>query len=176
MLRTSYAIALGSNRRHGRFGSPAGVLKAAAETLAERGLDIDDMSRIRSTPALGPAGRGFANAALLLSTDLLPPELLQELKAVERDFGRRSGRRWGSRVLDLDIILWSGGPWEEPGLIVPHPEMRRRLFVLDPLAEIAPDWRDPISSATVRQLRARLAREGRLTAPPPPPSWTGEGP
>lgn len=156
MPRTSYAIALGSNRRHGRFGSPAAVLKAAAAALKEGGLIVEAMSKIRSTPAFGPAGRSFANAALVLATDLQPSDLLNELKGVERDFGRRTGRRWGPRVLDLDIILWSGGPWEKPGLVVPHPEMRRRRFVLDPLVEIAPDWRDPISGATIRQLWARL--------------------
>jgi 2-amino-4-hydroxy-6-hydroxymethyldihydropteridine diphosphokinase len=61
-------------------------------------------------------------------------------------------------VIDIDILLWSEGAWEGPGLVIPHPEMRMRRFVLDPLAEIAPLWRDPISGATVRQLRARLAK------------------
>lgn len=157
MAKTSYAIALGSNRRHGRHGSPSAVIRAAVDALARQGLSIDILSRIHLTPALGPAGRSFANAALLSSSDLDPPELLQCLNAVERAFGRRGGRRWGARVLDLDIILWSGGSWEEPGLIVPHPEMRRRRFVLDPLAEIVPAWRDPISGASIRQLLARLA-------------------
>jgi 2-amino-4-hydroxy-6-hydroxymethyldihydropteridine diphosphokinase len=59
-------------------------------------------------------------------------------------------------VLDLDIILWSGGAWGGPGPIVPHPEYRGRAFVLAPLAEIAPGWRDPLTGATVRQLLARL--------------------
>ena len=152
MAKTSYAIAIGSNRRS-RFGSPAETVRAAADAL-----DPLAVSRIRATPALGPAGRGFANAALILESSSEPPELLADLKALERDFGRRSGRRWGPRVLDLDIILWSGGAWDGPGLIVPHPAFRDRLFVLDPLAEIVPDWRDPVTGATVRQLRFRLAR------------------
>lgn len=160
MATTSYAIALGSNRRHGRHGAPAGVVRAALAALAEVGT-IEARSAIRSTPALGPAGRGFANAAALLSTDLTPDDLLDALKAIERRFGRRGGRRWGPRVIDLDILLWSEGPWGGPGPIVPHAEFHRRAFVLDPLAEIAPDWRDPLSGLTVRQLRARL------TAPRP---------
>jgi 2-amino-4-hydroxy-6-hydroxymethyldihydropteridine diphosphokinase len=91
-------------------------------------------------------------------SSLSPPQLLHRLKEIEQDFGRRAGKRWGPRVIDLDILLWSEGPWEETGLIIPHPEMRARRFVLDPLAEIAPSWRDPVSGATIRQLRARLAR------------------
>jgi 2-amino-4-hydroxy-6-hydroxymethyldihydropteridine diphosphokinase len=59
-------------------------------------------------------------------------------------------------VLDLDIILWSGGPFEAPGLTVPHPAFRERAFVLDPIAELVPGWRDPITGLTVRQLLHRL--------------------
>jgi len=158
MVSRRYAIALGSNRRHGRHGGPAQVIAAAVRALEERGLEVERISGVRRTPALGPAGRSFANAALILASDLDPPELLEQLKAVEAEFGRRPGRRWGPRVLDLDILLWSQGPWESPGLVVPHRAMRERRFVLGPLAEIAPDWRDPITGATVRQLLARLGR------------------
>jgi 2-amino-4-hydroxy-6-hydroxymethyldihydropteridine diphosphokinase len=156
MARTSYAIALGSNRRS-RHGSPEATLRAALAAITGVGA----VSRIRSTPALGPAGRSFANAAAIVETKLDPEALLAELKAIERDFGRRPGRRWGPRVLDLDIILWSGGAWAGPGPIVPHQAFRSRAFVLQPLAEIAPNWRDPIRGATMRQLLARL------TAPRP---------
>jgi 2-amino-4-hydroxy-6-hydroxymethyldihydropteridine diphosphokinase len=152
MAKTSYAIALGSNRRSGR-GSPEATLRAA---LAE--LRPAAVSRIHATPALGPAGRGFANAVAIVESRLEPDELLDQLKALERAFGRRPGRRWGPRVLDLDIILWSEGPWDGPGPIVPHPEFRNRAFVLKPLAELAPDWRDPVSGLTVRQLLFRLTR------------------
>ena len=152
MALTSYAIALGSNRR-GRHGSPAETVRAAAAAIG-----AGRMSRVRLTPALGPAGRGFANAVALVESALDPPALLADLKRVERDFGRRGGRRWGPRVLDLDIVLWSGGAWGGGSLIVPHPEFRRRRFVLEPLTEIAPDWRDPISGFTVRQLLFRLGR------------------
>ena len=155
MAKTSYAIALGSNRRHGTHGAPHAVLRAAVAALGEYG-EVDAVSAIRATPALGPAGRGFANAVLLLSTSLAPDALIGRLKALETGFGRRRGRRWGPRVLDLDIILWSEGPWASPDLTVPHPAFRERGFVLDPLAELAPGWRDPVTGATVRQLRARL--------------------
>jgi 2-amino-4-hydroxy-6-hydroxymethyldihydropteridine diphosphokinase len=154
MGKTSYALALGSNRRS-RHGSPAETVRAAIEAL-----EADAASRIRMTPALGPAGRSFANAAALVTSDIDPPEMLEALKDMERDFGRRPGRRWGPRVLDLDILLWSDGAWGGDALVIPHPEMRRRLFVLEPLADIAPGWRDPVTGLTVRQLLHRL-RHGR---------------
>ena len=157
MGMTSYAVAIGSNRRHGRHGAPAAVVAAAAAALAGDGRRVEAVSRIRSTSALGPAGRSFANAAVLLATTLDPPALLAHLKALERAFGRRRGRRWGPRVLDLDIVLWSEGAWAGPGLVVPHPHFRDRSFVLDPLADIAAGWRDPVSGLSVRQLRRRLA-------------------
>lgn len=157
MATASYAIALGSNRRHVRHGGPEGVLRAAAQALAELGT-VERVSDIYRTPALGPAGRSFANAALLLATDLAPLELLAAMKRIERQFGRRPGRRWGPRVLDLDIILWSEGPYRAPRLSIPHSEMTKRNFVLRPLAEVAADWRDPLSGRTVRQLAALRAR------------------
>jgi len=158
MARTSYAIALGSNRRS-RHGSPAATLRAALAAID----GVRRVSAIRTTPALGPAGRAFANAVAIVESKLAPDELLAELKAIERAFGRRPGRRWGPRVLDLDIVLWSGGAWHGSGPTIPHPAFRSRDFVLRPLAEVAPGWRDPASGATVRQLLARL------TAPRPQP-------
>jgi 2-amino-4-hydroxy-6-hydroxymethyldihydropteridine diphosphokinase len=153
MGKTRYAIALGSNRWHGTYGSPERIVRAAATAIgAER------LSTVRATPAMGPAGRGFANAAAIVTTPLPPPELLATLKDVERTFGRRGGRRWGPRVLDLDILLWSEGAWAEPGVVVPHPSFRERRFVLEPLAELVPDWRDPISGLTIRQLFFRQAQ------------------
>lgn len=156
-----YAIALGSNRRS-RHGSPTATVRAAIATLVTQG-EIERASAVRTTPALGPAGRAFANAVVLLRTDSAPDALLAELKRIERAFGRRGGRRWGARVLDLDIVLWSHGAWGGPGPIIPHPEYRVRRFVLEPLAQVAPDWRDPLTRLTVRQTLARL------TAPRPAP-------
>lgn len=158
MARTSYAIALGSNRRHGRHGAPAAVLRASVAALAAAGVDILDVSATLTTAAHGPAGRAFANAALLAETDLDPAELLALLKGLERRFGRRAGRRWGPRVLDLDVILWSEGSFADVGIVVPHAEFRRRRFVLEPLNEVVPGWRDPISGVQVRHLRARAMK------------------
>ena len=157
MTATSYAIALGSNRRHHRHGAPDGVVRAAIAALSAFG-QIEAHSRVFRTAPMGPAGRSFANAAVLLITDLPPLALLETLKRVERQFGRRPGRRWGSRVLDLDIVLWSEGPWSDARLTVPHPAFRARAFVLHPLAQIAPLWRDPLTGRTVRQLRHAVDR------------------
>jgi 2-amino-4-hydroxy-6-hydroxymethyldihydropteridine diphosphokinase len=148
---SSYAIAIGSNRPHHRHGDPAGVVRAAMHALAELGT-VTARSRILRTAPLGPAGRSFANAVAILEIGLPPPALLVGLKQLEHRFGRRRGRRWGARVLDLDIILWSGGVWAGDGLTVPHPEFRKRRFVLAPLGEIAPGLRDPLTGRTVRQL------------------------
>lgn len=157
MGRTSYAIALGSNRRHGRHGAPERVVTAAIAEIAADAA-VEAVSPILRTAALGPAGRAFANAVIIVSSDAAPDALLARLKAIERSFGRRAGRRWGPRVIDLDIVLWSGGTWRSPGLAIPHAEFRRRAFVLDPLARVAAGWRDPVTGLTVAQLRARFRR------------------
>jgi 2-amino-4-hydroxy-6-hydroxymethyldihydropteridine diphosphokinase len=151
VTRTSYAIALGSNRRHHRHGGPERVLAAAVAALSQIG-EVSQVSATVRTPAMGPAGRSFANAALLLETMFSPPDLLLRLKQVERAFGRRPGRRWGPRVLDLDIILWSEDAWSSDRLTIPHPEFRKRRFVLAPLAQVTPGWRDPLTHRSVRQL------------------------
>lgn len=132
-------------------------MNAATEALAEIGV-VRGRAAVIRTAAIGLAGRSFANTAVLLESKLNPPALLAALKSLERRFGRRAGRRWGPRVLDLDIILWSGGAWSAAGLTIPHPEFRKRGFVLRPLATIAPSWRDPLTGRTVRQLRHLVDR------------------
>lgn len=154
-----YLIALGSNRRHHRWGNPGGVLRAVPAALEERGLRVLAASPIIASAPLGPSLRRYANGALLVETALAPDALLRVLKTVEGAFGRRrGGQRWGARVLDLDIVLWQGGAWASPGLTVPHIAFRTRSFVLDPAAALAPRWRDPLTGLTLRQLAARLDR------------------
>lgn len=153
-MPSSYVIALGSNRR-GRHGTPADEVRAALVALTAIGGGVVMTSPLVATAPLGPARRRFVNAAALIESEDSPPELLARLKTIERAFGRRRGQRWTDRVIDLDIILWSGGAWASDGLTVPHPDFRRRAFVLRPLAAIVPDWRDPLTGRTVRQLAAR---------------------
>ncbi|URW74723.1 2-amino-4-hydroxy-6-hydroxymethyldihydropteridine diphosphokinase [Sphingomonas donggukensis] len=154
MARTSYVIAVGSNRR-GRHGGPRAEVAAALALLGGRASAI-----VESAP-VGPSLRRYANAVVLVESDAAPDALLARLKAIEREFGRRRGRRWGARVIDLDIILWSGGAWASPGLVVPHIAFRAREFVLGPMAAIVPGWRDPVSGLTVRQLRFQLTARAR---------------
>ena len=151
-----YAIAIGSNRPHGRHGRPAGVVEAAIARL-DRDFGLFDASPIVLNAAHGGAGRDFANAVALVESELDPPDMLGRLKTIEREFGRRRGKRWGPRVLDLDVALWSGGKWRSRRLTVPHRQLGKRSFVLQPLAAIAPGWRVR-GALTARNLAHRLAR------------------
>jgi 2-amino-4-hydroxy-6-hydroxymethyldihydropteridine diphosphokinase len=135
------------------------VVEAAVERL-DRDFGLFDASPILLNAAQGGAGRDFANSVALVESALEPSEMLDALKHIEREFGRRPGRRWGARVLDLDIVAWSGGKWRSPGLTIPHPAAARRHFVIEPLAAIAPGWRLD-GALTARHLAHRLARRAR---------------
>lgn len=153
MPSSTYAIAIGSNRR-GRHGGPIAEVRAAIAALP----GVIAASRVVQTAPLGPSIRRFANAAVLIESETAPPDLLRQLKAIERAFGRRRGQRWGARVIDLDIILWSGGRWRGAGLCVPHGAFRSRVFVVSPLRTIAPAWRDPVTGLRITHLHTRLTR------------------
>ena len=154
-----YLIALGSNVPHHAYGQPRQILAAAALMIGGGDAALERMSPIVKTAPLGPSRRRFANAAAIAQAALNPQEMLEHLQAIEAHFGRKAGgRRWAARVLDLDIVLWSGGIWCADGLAIPHVAFRTREFVLQPAAAIAPGWRDPVSGLTLRQLHARLTR------------------
>ena len=152
----TYAVAIGSNRRHGRFGMPAGVIEAAIARL-DAEFDLFDAAPIILNKAVGGAGRDFANSVALVRSTLGPVAMLTSIKRIEREFGRRPGRRWGERVLDLDLAAWDGGRYRTLGLTIPHPRLAERDFVLGPLAAVAPDWRvaGPLS---LRHLLSRLGK------------------
>ena len=164
-MQTIAIVALGSNRRHHRHGTPARVVEAAVAALDGQGLRLLARSRLHSTAPVGPSDRRYANAVALVETSLAPTELLAQLKSIERAFGRRRTRRWAARVLDLDIIAYGEAAlpsrlrWRAArGLAIPHRAMHQRRFVLDPMVEVAPDWRHPVLGLTTRQLRARAGR------------------
>jgi 2-amino-4-hydroxy-6-hydroxymethyldihydropteridine diphosphokinase len=160
-LADLYLIGVGSNQPHPLIGKPANIVSQAITALEMDDIDVFSHSATIASAPLGPSRRQYANAAAIISTALSPPALLNRLQNIEAHFGRvRRGRAWQARTLDLDILLWSGGLWAEHNsqLTIPHPAFAIRDFVLTPAAMIAPDWRDPVTGLTIRQLQTRFNR------------------
>jgi len=150
--RTPVAVALGSN-----IGDRRGHLDYAVSRL---GVFLHDIrvSTYYETAPVDVVGEqwDFLNAAAVGDTESSAREVLDALLAIEASRGWPRQQKKEPRTLDLDIILFGNQMIEEPGLIVPHPRFRDRRFVLDPLAEIAADWRDPTTGKTVAELRDLL--------------------
>jgi 2-amino-4-hydroxy-6-hydroxymethyldihydropteridine diphosphokinase len=160
-------IALGTNKAHdGLEGSE--ILRAALKSLAAKGIKIHAASRPWRTPAWpDPSDPPYTNAAARIGTALGPHELLDLLHAVEAQYGRARTVPNAPRALDLDLID-HGGRVErgEEGLIVPHPRATGRAFVLLPLFDVAPDWRDPVSGTSIEALIDALPDADRRAAWP----------
>jgi 2-amino-4-hydroxy-6-hydroxymethyldihydropteridine diphosphokinase len=147
-------IGLGSN-----VGDRQAILDWAVKRLAEHpSISVRATSQWRQTsPIGGPSGQGeFLNGAVLLETSLAATELFVVLQSTEKKAGRERTAVWGPRTLDLDLLLFDDAVMQSADLTVPHPRMAFRRFVIDPAAEIAPDWVHPVLLWSLGRLRDHL--------------------
>ena len=166
-------VGLGANCP-GPWGTPAKTLHRALRELEQRRVIVEAASDLFETTAMGAARQPpYVNQVALLTTSLPAPALLRLLKQIEARAGRRGGRPWGMRTLDLDIIdykglkmNWSRGARVIPRerirpLVLPHPQLEQRPFVLKPLLDIAPNWRHPVLKLSASELWRRLPNRGQ---------------
>jgi 2-amino-4-hydroxy-6-hydroxymethyldihydropteridine diphosphokinase len=150
-------VGIGSNLAAAGFDSPLDTAAAALAELPGRGVAVARRSRWYLSEPVPPSDQPwYVNAVLEAETGLAPPLLLDCLLAVERRFGRRRGARNAARTLDLDLLDYDGRQCAGERLILPHPRLHERRFVLAPLAEIAPRWRHPTLGLSASALLARL--------------------
>ena len=151
-LRGLAWVGLGAN-----LGDPgAQLLRALRWLSAVPGIEVLATSPLRRTAPLGPPQPAYVNAVARLRTGLPPLALLDALQALERAAGRRRGVRWGPRTLDLDLLLYEDRVIRTSGLVVPHPELSARRFVLEPLADLDPTHTVPGLGRTVAELLASV--------------------
>lgn len=171
--RRKIVIGLGANES-GVWGTPAETIARALGEMRQAAIDVAAVSPLYMTAPVGSAGQpAYVNAVALLDTPLPAEALLLVLKAIERRSGRRGGRPWGRRTLDIDIIDYGGQVrhwrarhplYARAGarpLTLPHPLAHRRPFVLGPLVDIAPDWRHPVLKASARELWRQASKRGQ---------------
>lgn len=168
MTRTTerVLIAVGANVA-GTWGEPRQTVEHALIEMPRRGIEVLASAPLIETEPVGGIDQPrFVNGAILAATDLSPSGLLAALKSIEADAGRVATVRWGPRALDLDIVLhgsrvlgWKeGAPDPNAHLVIPHPEMHRRAFVLEPAAAVAPDWRHPVLGLTITEMLEEVRR------------------
>jgi 2-amino-4-hydroxy-6-hydroxymethyldihydropteridine diphosphokinase len=185
---THFLVAFGANLPFDRR-TPAETIRRAAAALSEEGLILLGLSRLYATPCF-PAGAGpdYVNAAAVLQASAQDDlaSIMARLHAIEARFGRKRAQRWGMRTLDIDLLAagdsvlpdaesqdrWRLMPPEAQirttpdRLILPHPRLQDRAFVLVPLADVAPDWRHPRTGLTVREMLDALSEADRDAVKP----------
>lgn len=156
-------IGIGANLPNPRFGTPRQTCEAALTALEQAGVTVVRRSHwYRSAPVPPSDQPWFVNGVAILDTTLSPAALLAVLHRIEAAFGRTRRVRNEARVIDLDLLAYHdrvSGPGESP--VLPHPRLAERAFVVQPLAEIAPDWRHPGDGRTAAEMLAALPEEGR---------------
>jgi 2-amino-4-hydroxy-6-hydroxymethyldihydropteridine diphosphokinase len=154
-------IAFGSNLP-GPWGTPRQTIERAVQALAAEGVVLVQLSTVLETAPYGkPNQPDFVNAVAVVATHKSPDALMRSLHMIERRAGRKRGRRWGPRTLDLDLIDYHGlvrrkASLDITPLVLPHPGLSLRSFVLEPMAEIAPRWRHPITRQTAKEALRQL--------------------
>ena len=154
-------VGIGSNLS-GRVGTPIETVKESLTVLQANGMNILACSECYNTPPVGPPGQGdYVNLVVRVSSVLMPHGLLDRLQLIESQFGRQRSVKWGARTLDLDMLDWNGHQMQGR-LNLPHPELTKRRFVLRPLMDVAPEWRDPKTGKSVGVLWNSLDITERL--------------
>jgi 2-amino-4-hydroxy-6-hydroxymethyldihydropteridine diphosphokinase len=160
-------VGLGGNLVSPRFGPPRETLTAALNAMEAEGIGTVALSGwYTSEPVPRSSQPWFVNAVASVCTAVGAAELLLLMQAIEGRFGRIRGQLNEARILDLDLLDFHGEVRQTPSLVLPHPRLHQRRFVLAPLAEIAPEWRHPLLGLTAEQLLALLGDEQRLERQP----------
>ncbi len=140
------------------MGDRAAMLQQAIELLPGAGVEVVRMSSVYETEPMELREQNwFLNMVVECRTDLFPLQLLRRLKKIEASLGRKRMVPKGPRTIDIDIVLYARAIMAMPALEIPHPRFRERRFVLAPLAELAPDLRDPVTKSTIGDLLAHTA-------------------
>ena len=148
----------------GNLGNVEESFAKACAMLSEQS-QIIDRSRLYLTPAVGPLFNGkqqpdYLNGVIHISTELSAPQLLAELHRIEHELGRVRVQHWGARTIDLDLLTYENQISSDPELTLPHPRITERLFVLQPLADLSPDWKHPVTGISIEDLIQALTTNG----------------